>query len=116
VLDVVGLLRGGLDVVTAGRVVAVSGVVVTDGTVPLEVVVATFAGSDVDVDAEGKPVVDSTSMDDTVASGEFPEPNSVRPPRMSSAVTTAATVAEIHVLRVPRITSATSELEVAGSP
>jgi len=58
VLDVVGLLRGGLDVVTAGRVVAVSGVVVTDGTVLLEVVVATFAGSDVDVDAEGKPVVD----------------------------------------------------------
>jgi hypothetical protein len=90
--------------------------VVVGGTVLLEVVVATFAGSDVDVDAEDELVVDSTATDDSVASGEFPEPNNVRPPRMSNAVTPAATIPESQAARVPRTTSATSELAGAGRP
>lgn len=120
VVEVVGRFCGGLDVEGAETVVSVAAGVVVGGTVLLEVVVATFAGSDVDVDvdvdAEDELVVDSTATDDSVASGEFPEPNNVRPPRMSNAVTTAATIPESHAARVPRTTSATSELAGAGRP
>ena len=116
VVEVVGRFCGGLDVEGAETVVSVAAGVVVGGTVLLEVVVATFAGSDVDVDAEDELVVDSTATDDSVASGEFPEPNNVRPPRMSNAVTTAATIPESQAARVPRTTSATSELAGAGRP
>ena len=116
VVEVVGRFCGGLDVEGAETVVSVAAGVVVGGTVLLEVVVATFAGSDVVVDAEDELVVDSTSTDDSVASGEFPEPNNVKPPRMSNAVTTAATIPESHAARVPRTTSATSELAGAGRP
>ena len=116
VVEVVGRFCGGLDVEGAETVVSVAAGVVVGGTVLLEVVVATFAGSDVVVDAEDELVVDSTATDDSVASGEFPEPNNVRPPRMSNAVTTAATIPESQAARVPRTTSATSELAGAGRP
>jgi hypothetical protein len=115
VVEVVGRFCGGLDVDGAETVVSVAAGVV-DGTVLLEVVVGASAGSDVDVAAEDELVVDSTATVDTVASGEFPEPNNVRPPRMSNAVTTAATIPESHAARVPRTTSATSELAGAGRP
>ena len=116
VVEVVGRFCGGFHVEGAETVVSVAVGVVVGGTVLLEVVVATFAESDVVVDAEDELVVDSTSTDDSVASGEFPEPNNVRPPRMSNAVTTAATIPESQAARVPRTTSATSELAGAGRP
>ena len=105
-LEVVEPLRGGLDVVEDGTVVSGAAVVEVAGSVLLVDVVASAEAT----------VLSTATAGETALSGEPLGLNRARPPRINTAVITAARTPESQAARVPRITSATSELAGAGSP
>jgi len=111
-------LRGGFVVlvagteVSAGRVVSTTGMVVeVAGIVLLDDVV-----TEADVEVADATVVDVIRSGATTVFVASSDPINARPPKISRVVTPDATSPVIHAARLPRITSATSELAGAGSP